>query len=201
MRWSAYVVGAGGIEPPSSSVSGKNQPKESGWHRAFLQVNGRLGVSGTDCSCPRVSAGTCPRCAPSAILDQQQPARECRAGYVVLLLGLQQPHVGRLGALRPRRHVELDSLALSERAVAGRLDRAEVHEDVLAGLLRDEAVALLGVEPLHGSNRHVLVPPSTVLEVSTNAGPDLGTGGKGQARPAGCEANVNLCRAHHNGYG
>src|SRR6266540_2375940 len=79
------------------------------------------------------------------------------------LLGLQRPHVGGLGALGPRRHVELDHLPLSERAVAGRLDRAEMHEDVLAGLLRDEAVALVGVEPLHGSNRHVLVPPSTVL--------------------------------------
>jgi hypothetical protein len=48
-----------------------------------------------------------------------------------------------------------------------------MHEDVFAGLGGDEAVALVGVEPFHGSNRHVLVPPSTVLEVSTNADPTL----------------------------
>jgi hypothetical protein len=48
-----------------------------------------------------------------------------------------------------------------------------VHEDVFAGLGGDEAVALVGVEPFHGSNSHGLVPPSIVLEVSTNAGPTL----------------------------
>src|SRR6266496_1572789 len=68
------------------------------------------------------------------------------------LLALQQPHVGGLGALRPRRDVELDDLPLVERAVAVGLDRAEMHEDVLAGLGRDEPVALLGVEPLYGSS-------------------------------------------------
>src|SRR5918994_6496820 len=44
-----------------------------------------------------------------------------------------------------------------------------MHEHVLAGLWRDEAKALVGVEPLHGSNRHVLVPPSVISEVSINA--------------------------------
>src|SRR6266487_2883642 len=68
------------------------------------------------------------------------------------LLALQQPHVGGLGALRPRRDVKLDDLPLVERAVAVGLDRAEMHEDVLAGLGRDEPVALLGVEPLYGSS-------------------------------------------------
>jgi hypothetical protein len=43
----------------------------------------------------------------------QQPARQGagRAGWC-WLLGIQQPHVGGLGALRPRRHVELDGLPL-----------------------------------------------------------------------------------------
>src|SRR4029453_18361286 len=67
------------------------------------------------------------------------------------------------------RHVELDDLPFIKRAVASRLDRAEMHEDVLAGLRGDKAKALLGVEPLHGSNRHVLVPPSVISEVSINA--------------------------------
>src|SRR5215208_2414460 len=76
-----------------------------------------------------------------------------------------------------------------------------MHEDVLAGLRGDEAVALLGVEPFHGSNRHVVVPPSTVLEVSTDACPTLAPAARGQARPAGSRQNVNLCRAHTSGYG
>src|SRR5919197_6451935 len=81
-----------------------------------------------------------------------------RAGSSVLLLALQQPHVGGLGALRPLRDVELDGLPLSKRAVAGRLDRAEMHEDVDAGFGGDEAVALLVVEPLDGSNSHETCP-------------------------------------------
>src|SRR4029453_5363169 len=43
-----------------------------------------------------------------------------------------------------------------------------MHEQIFAGFRGDEAVALVGVEPFHGSNRHVLVPPSIVSEVSTN---------------------------------
>ena len=41
-------------------------------------------------------------------------ARPRTAGRAVWcwLLGLQRPHVGGLGTLRPRRHVELDGLAL-----------------------------------------------------------------------------------------
>jgi anti-sigma regulatory factor (Ser/Thr protein kinase) len=80
-----------------------------------------------------------------------------------VLLGLDRPHVGGLGALGALGHVELDGLALVQRAVAARLDGAEVHEDVLAGLRLDEAVALVGVEPLHGSNSHgcLSLPPST----------------------------------------
>jgi hypothetical protein len=71
-----------------------------------------------------------------------------------------------------------------------------MHEDVFAGLRGDKAKALLGVEPFHGSNSHVLVPPSMVLEVSIYAGANAGVDGKGQARPASLRSkNVNLCRA------
>src|SRR5215203_4394597 len=38
-----------------------------------------------------------------------------------------------------------------------------MHEDVFAGLGGDEAVALVGVEPFHGSNRHGRVPSPIVL--------------------------------------
>src|SRR6266511_232690 len=101
--------------------------------------------------------------------EGHEPTRPAVDGLVspfaLGLRALQQPHVGGLGALGPRGDVELYGLPLVKRAVAGRLDRTEMHEDVLAGLGGDEAVALLGVEPLHGSNRHELVPPSTVSEV------------------------------------
>src|SRR4029453_12145968 len=116
----------------------------------------------------------------------------CWAGRLVLATGAPAAARWRLGALRALLDVELDDLPLSKRAVASRLDRAEMHEDIFAGLRGDEAIALLGVEPLHGSNRHVPVPPSTVLEVSTNAGPTLAPVARGQARPAVARQNVHL---------
>src|SRR4029453_17468198 len=62
--------------------------------------------------------------------------------------------VRRLGALRALRHVELDLLVLLQVLVALAGDRAEVHEHVGAVRLGDEAEALLGAEPLHGSSCH-----------------------------------------------
>src|SRR5512133_3231620 len=50
--------------------------------------------------------------------------------------------------------VELDALALLQSAVAGGLDCRVVDEHVVAVFALDEAVALLGVEPLHSSCRH-----------------------------------------------
>src|SRR5690349_7872346 len=53
--------------------------------------------------------------------------------------------------------VVLDLLVLIERLVAAGLDSGEVDEDVLAAaILRDEAEALVSVEPLDGSLCHVL---------------------------------------------
>src|ERR1044072_9714351 len=61
----------------------------------------------------------------------------------------------RLRALGALRDVELDLLVLVEGLVALRLDGRVVHEDVVAAvLLRNEAEALLGVEPLHGALSH-----------------------------------------------
>src|SRR5215218_2422853 len=131
-------------------------------------------------------------------MHKARPAQTGRAGCC-WLLALEQPHVGGLGAFRPWRHVELDGLPLIKRAVARRLDRAEMHEDVLAGLRGDEAVALVGVEPFHGSNRHVLVPPSTVLEVSTDAGPTLTPTARDKLDLRVARQTLNLCRAHTNG--
>src|SRR5205807_1961479 len=70
------------------------------------------------------------------------------------LAGLHRAHVERVLALRPLLELEGDRLALLERAVAVHLDGAEVDEHVRGALTRDEAVALLGVEPLDRSVRH-----------------------------------------------
>src|ERR1041385_3033371 len=66
--------------------------------------------------------------------------------------------VARLQALRPLDDLELDALALGQRLETVPLDRGEVHEHVLATLLRDEAETLGIVEPLHGTRRHFRTP-------------------------------------------
>src|SRR4051812_16974592 len=51
--------------------------------------------------------------------------------------------------------LEADLLAFRQRAEARTFDGGDVDEHVLAAAIRlDEAKALGGVEPLHGSNRH-----------------------------------------------
>src|SRR5262249_11193159 len=64
------------------------------------------------------------------------------------------PDVAGLQALRPLHDLELDALAFGERLETFSLDRGEMHEHVLATLLRDETEALRVVEPLHGTRRH-----------------------------------------------
>src|SRR5690242_3436392 len=64
-------------------------------------------------------------------------------------------HVLRLGPLLALRDVELDLLAVLEAAVAATCDRAEVHEDIWATFNLDEPVALVAVEPLHRTLRHL----------------------------------------------
>src|SRR5215216_2900442 len=96
------------------------------------------------------------------------------------LLGGDRPHVGRLGAFLALADVELDGLAVLQRAAV--LDAAGVDEDVVAGLGLDEAVAAVGVEPLDGSNSHEVVPPSVVSEVSVTPTP-VALAAEGQARP------------------
>src|SRR5690606_437670 len=67
----------------------------------------------------------------------------------------QPPHLGGLQSLRALEDVELHELPLLQRLEALHLDRGEVHEDILTGLLGDEAVSLGVVEPLHSALRHV----------------------------------------------
>src|SRR4249920_1751030 len=65
------------------------------------------------------------------------------------------PDVFRLGSLLALGDVELDLLSFLQAAVAAAGDRAEVHEHVRGALDRDEAVAFVAVEPLHGALCHL----------------------------------------------
>ena len=62
---------------------------------------------------------------------------------------LQRLNVRGLQALGAADDFELDRLAVVQRAIAIRLDRGEMDENVLPGLALDEAIAFAGVEPLH----------------------------------------------------
>src|ERR671912_2642489 len=76
-----------------------------------------------------------------------------------------------------------------------------MHEHVVAGLGGDEAVSLVGVEPFHGSNRHVLVPPSIILGGSTHVDATLTPTARDKLDLRVARQNGNLCRAHGDGYG
>src|ERR687897_2776319 len=74
--------------------------------------------------------------------------------------GSDGANVLRLGALLALRDVELDLLALVERAVAVADDGGVVAEDVgAAAVLGDEPEALLRVEPLHSALSHAVLIP------------------------------------------
>src|SRR5829696_9125606 len=112
-----------------------------------------------------------------------------------LLLRLERPHVRGLRALRALGHVELDGLALVQRAVAARLNGAEVHEDVLARLRLDKTIALVSVEPLDGANSHgcLSLPPSTRRSRSTSVRPSWRRRQRTSSTP-NCESQtLNLC--------
>ena len=60
-----------------------------------------------------------------------------------------------LARLSISNNVESDLLSLVEPAHPSAFDRADMHEDILAAVIRlDEAEALLDIEPLYGSLRH-----------------------------------------------
>jgi hypothetical protein len=63
-----------------------------------------------------------------------------------------------LARLSISNNVEGDLLSFVKAVHPGTLDRTDVHEDILAAIIRlDEAEAFLAVEPLHDSLRHMLV--------------------------------------------
>src|SRR3954452_646162 len=71
-------------------------------------------------------------------------------------LGLDRLHVRLGGTLGALLGVVAHLPALSQRLEAAALDRGVMHEQVFAGVIgRDEAEALVVVEPLHGSCCHL----------------------------------------------
>src|SRR6266702_5371807 len=86
-----------------------------------------------------------------------------------------------LWSLRTLSKVVVDLLVLLQVAVAGALDRAEVHEDVCAAVVgSDETEPLLGVEPLDGACGHEAFPPfmatSDMTAIRRPSGVDAGEG-------------------------
>src|SRR3954452_22381197 len=112
----------------------------------------------------------------------EEPRPQRRSGLFMMRSG--DANVLRLRALGALGEVELDLLVLLERLVAAGLDGGEVDEHVLAAaVLRDEAEALLGVEPLDGSLSHDLFPCSMPGALCARAAEDI--------HPCWCPANRN----------
>ena len=62
---------------------------------------------------------------------------------------------GRLAAPLVRDQLEAEFLSFPERADPGAFHRTDMHEGVLAAVIRrNESEALLDIKPLHGSRRH-----------------------------------------------
>src|ERR687893_875723 len=96
-----------------------------------------------------------------------------------------EANVHRLRSLVARLLLVLHLRVLSERLEALTVDAAVVDEQVTVPIVwRDEAVALLVVEPLDGSGRHVLPLPASapVLRVPMHACNELR---RGRTRPNG----------------
>jgi hypothetical protein len=64
---------------------------------------------------------------------------------------LQRLNVRGLQALGAANDLKFDCLAVAQGAIAIRLDRGEMDENVLSGLALDETKALAGVKPLYSS--------------------------------------------------
>src|SRR5215475_2209629 len=65
--------------------------------------------------------------------------------------GLERLDVGSLQTLGATHDFELNGLAVVQRLIAFRLNRGKMYEYIFPGLALNEAKALAGVKPLHGS--------------------------------------------------
>ena len=94
---------------------------------------------------------------PSFDRHQKSPCAAHARAFSILFKksgGLETHHVACLElAVLAGGHIEGHSLALIEGLEAVHLDLREMHEQVFAVVLRDEAIALLGVKPLNSTFR------------------------------------------------
>src|SRR5258707_1041436 len=92
-------------------------------------------------------------------------------------------------------NVESDLLSLVEDTHASAFDRADVHEDLLAAIIRlDKAEASLVIEELHGSLRHMTVLSGTcVMRPHVSAGQSVRDLEK--SRQSGAECAVGPSRS------
>jgi hypothetical protein len=113
MLWSADVVAREELNLRPLPCQEKTSPTGAAGTEHFPQVNGRLGCPGQTARSRECPVEHAPG-APSGILREHKspPGRVLGGPVGCWLLGLQQPHVGGLGALRPRLDVELDGLPL-----------------------------------------------------------------------------------------
>jgi hypothetical protein len=83
---------------------------------------------------------------------KKEKGREaCAARPTLHRSGLERLNVGSLQALGAADNLEFNGLTLIERAIAVRLNRGEMDENVLARLALDKTKALTSVKPLHCS--------------------------------------------------
>src|SRR6266576_3303155 len=89
-----------------------------------------------------------------------------------ILMFLQRPYVLGLQALRSLRNLEFHALPFLQAAETARLDRREVHEDILATLAADETISLGFVKLLYASlfNTLVQIPFSEFLRWKESEG-------------------------------
>src|SRR5215472_8899242 len=95
-----------------------------------------------------------------------------------------------LARLSISNNLERDLLSLVQAPQPGALNRADVHENVFAAVIRlDEAEAFLAIEPLHGSLRHIALLSVGVTRQSVNAAGSVHSrfGGNSSVR-RGCAA-------------
>src|SRR6185369_8333514 len=83
--------------------------------------------------------------------DPQRGEERCPVGVLRASKSGDESDLLSLRALLALRDLELDALSVFQRLVAVHLDRGEVDENVLSAVDRDEAIALLAVEPLDGA--------------------------------------------------
>src|SRR5919112_3622184 len=114
---------------------------------------------GNGASCPRRDRGPRGRCRAAPGTSRSgappRPRLRIRPSLPWPNRDLDDPDVGRLGSLGGLAKLVFDLRALGEGTEAVTRDTGEVHESILAPVIRgDESEALLVAEPLHDTGSH-----------------------------------------------